>query len=138
MLGCVLTDCRDSCLSFMAMCHSLNDVCLHVSLLLVRTALATTLYTTSMISTAFAQASPTMINHLSSCTTHRSLGASFTVAAGFTGRMMYHLPLLMRTIVLFSPCPVGQDWPQSLAEAQPPCGDLCYWHVSEPSNHPVW
>ena len=129
MLGCVLTNCRDSCLSFMVMCHTLNDVCLHVGLLLVRTAIATqpvatTLYATSRISTAFTQASPTMINYLSSYTTHTSLGGRFTVAPGFMGCRTYQLPLLRFTCTpLSSPCPVCQGWPQLLGAALPPCGD---------------
>ena len=110
MLGCVLTDCRDSCLSFMVMCHSLNDVCLHVGLLLVRTALATTLYATSRIITAFAQASPTKINYLSSYTTHTTPGGRVTMAPGFTGCRMYHLSLLsfyLHTTVLTWSCMSG-------------------------------
>ena len=139
MLGCVLTDCRDSCLSFMVMCHTLHDVCLHVGLLLVRTALATTLYATSRISTAFTQASPTMINHLSSYTTHTTPGGRVTMAPGFTGCRTYHLPLLRFTCTpLSSPCPVCQGLPQLPGAALPPCDDHCYWLVSEPSNHSVW
>ena len=123
MLGCVLTDCRDSCLSFIVMCHSLNDVCLHVSLLLVRTALA------SRISTAFTQAHPTMINYLSSYTIHITPGGRVTMALGFTGCRMYHLPLLsfyLHTTVLtlscmsgFAPAPSRSSttlwWPSKLA-----------------------
>ena len=110
MLECVLTDCRDSCLSFMVMCHTLNHVCLHVGLLLVRTALATTLYATSRISTAFTQASPTMINYLSSYTTHTTPGGRVTMAPGFTGCRTYHHPLLsfyMYTTVLTLSCRSG-------------------------------
>ena len=101
MLVCVLTDCRDSCLSFMVMCHTLNDVCLHIGLLLVRTDLATTVYATSRISTVLAQASPTMINYLS---THTTPGGRGTMHGSWFHRMQ-DVPPSITELLLAHHCP---------------------------------
>ena len=126
--SCVVPSVMCVC-SFMVMCRTLNDVCLHVGLLLVRTALATTLYATSRISTAFTHAgSPHNDHHQSSYTTHINLVESlWLLVSQDAGRTTFHYSGLHAHhcfVLSSSPCPVCQSWSQLPGEAPPPCGDL--------------
>ena len=66
-----------------------------------------------------------------------TLGGKLNMAPGIT-EFNYSSLHAHNSSVLFSPCPVGQGWPQLPGGALLPCGCLCSWHYSVLSNHPVW
>ena len=66
-----------------------------------------------------------------------TLGGKLNTASGFT-EFNYSSLHAHNSSVLFSPCPVGQGWPQLPGGALLPCGCLCSWPYSVLSNHPVW
>jgi len=66
-----------------------------------------------------------------------TLGGKLNMAPGIT-EFNYSSLHARNSSVLFSPCAVGQGWPQLPGGALLPCSCLCSWPYSVLSNHPVW